>query len=196
MATISIEEIKSLRDETGVSVMQCKKALEEAGGDRAKAIVILRKKGGDAANKKSDRTLGAGVVASYVHANSNVASMVELQCETDFVAKNPEFKDLAYDIAMQIAATNPNFVTYEEVTEEAREKALEVFKPEVEGKPEEMKEKILNGKLEAYFREEVLMMQNFIKDQDLTIADLVNNAVQKFGEKVKVARFVCYRVLE
>ena len=193
---VTTDVIKQLRDETGVSVMQCKKALEEAGGDVAKAIVILKKKGADAAAKKADRTLNAGAIAAYVHATGTVGAMVEIACETDFVAKNPEFKQLAYDIAMHIAASKPEFLKKEDITAEARELAASVFEKETEGKPKDMKEKILEGKLASYFGERVLLEQPFIKNPEMTIAGLVAGAVQKFGEKTEIIRFVRFGVLE
>ncbi len=184
-----MEEIKALRDQTGISVMQCKKALEEAKGDVEKALILLRKKGSEIAAKKSDRTLGAGVVQAYIHAGS-VGAMIELSCETDFVAKNEDFKKLAYEIAMQVAATNPLFLRYDEVTDEAKTAAREVFTKEIEGKPEDMKEKIMEGKLMSYFGEKVLLEQAYIKDPKLTITNLIESAIQKFGEKIEVTRFV------
>ena len=193
---VTTDDIKKLRDETGVSVMQCKKALEEAGGDVAKAIVILKKRGADAAGKKADRVLHAGVIASYVHATGNVGAMVELACETDFVAKNPEFKQLAYDIAMHIVASKPEFLKKEDITKEALDIALSVFEKEVAGKAKDMKEKILEGKLSAYFSEHVLLDQPFIKNPDLLVSELIGGAVQKFGEKMELVRFVRFGVLE
>ena len=194
MATITSDQIKELRESTGVSVMQCKKALEEAGGDMAKALVILKKKGAEASAKKSDRTLNATQIAAYIHATGTTGVMIELACETDFVARNPEFKQLAYDIAMHIAASKPEFVKKEEITADARAVAESVFAKEVEGKPAEMKAKILEGKLSAYFSERVLLDQPFIKNPELTIAGLISQAVQKFGEKIEVVRFVRYGV--
>lgn len=187
---ITTEQVKELRDKTGLSIMQCKKALEEAGGDIEKAIVILRKASGGVASKKSDRTLGAGVVASYIHGGGSVGAIVELSCETDFVAKNEEFKAIAYDIAMQVAATDPQFLKMEDITPESKKSAVEVFSAEVEGKPEDMKEKILEGKLNSYFGERTLMEQDFIKNPELKIKDLITGAVQKFGERIEVRRFV------
>jgi elongation factor Ts len=192
---ITTEQIKALRDETGISVMQCKKALEEADGDKEKALILLRKKGGDIASKKSDRTLGAGVIASYIHGNGNVGTLIELSCETDFVSKNEEFKALAYDIAMHITATNPQFVKFEEVGEEDKNRAREVFTKDLEGKPEAMKEKIMEGKLSSYFGEKVLLEQPYIKNPDLTVNALIQSAIQKFGEKIEVARFTRFSVL-
>lgn len=191
---ITTEQIKELRDLTGVSIIQCKKALEEAGGDKEKALVILRKKSGDIAAKKSDRTLGAGVIASYVHGNGNVGTMIELSCETDFVSKNEEFRALAYDIAMHITASNPQFLRREDVTDEAKTTVREVFEKEVADKPEAMRAKILEGKMNAYFNEKTLLEQPFIKNPDLTIAALLHSAVQKFGEKTEITRFVRFAV--
>jgi elongation factor Ts len=185
---ITTIQLKELRDATGISVMQCRKALEEADGDMEKAKIILTKKGGEAAAKKSDRELGAGVIGSYVHTTGEVAALVHLACETDFVAKNEEFVALARSIAMQVAAQNPQFITRAEVSEEAMVKAREVFLEEVKDKPADIQEKILAGKLDAYFKDRVLMEQPFIKDGEKTIGDLVNSAIQKFGENTVIAR--------
>ncbi|MCA9363091.1 elongation factor Ts [Candidatus Kaiserbacteria bacterium] len=185
---ISSAQIKELRDSTGISVMQCKKALEEAEGDMEKAIIILKKKRSEAADKKSDRELGAGAVGTYVHNTNEVAAMVLLASETDFVSKNEEFIALAKEIAMHVAATNPTYITKEEIPAEAIEKAKEVFAPELEGKPEEMKEKIMEGKLASYFKDQVLSEQDFIKNPDTTIGEMVTGAVQKFGENVSIAQ--------
>jgi len=187
---ITMDQIKALRDKTGISVMQCRKALEEAGGDEEKALVLLQKKGAEIAAKKSDREFGAGVVASYIHANGSIGAMVQLVSETDFVSNNDEFKTLARDIAMQVSATNPEFTKKEEVDEAAQAKAKEVFQAEVEGKPENLKGQILAGKLDAYFKDKILLEQPFIKNPDVTIKQLIENAIQKFGERIEVARFV------
>jgi elongation factor Ts len=184
---ITSAQIKELRDKTGISVMQCKKALEEAGGDMDKALIILKKKRSEAAEKKSDRELGAGAVGTYTHNTNEVASMVLLSCETDFVAKNEEFIALAKDIAMHVAALNPKFISRDEVDAVALQKAKEVFAEEVKDKPAEMQEKILEGKLSSYFKEQILLEQPFIKNGDVTIGELVNGAVQKFGENVVVS---------
>lgn len=191
-----MEQVKTLRDRTGVSIMQCKKALEETGGDIEKAIIILRKKGAAAAEKKNDRTLGAGVIAAYVHSTGTVGAMVELSCETDFVSRNPEFKALAYEIAMHVAAAKPEYLRTEDVPAEAKERAKEVFAKDVEGKPAEMREKIMEGKLKAYFDERVLLEQNYIRNPDVTIRELVEGAIQKFGEKTELSRFVRLGVAE
>lgn len=183
------EEIKALRDETGVSVMQCKKALEEAGGDMEKAKVILRKISAQIAGKKADRTLGAGVVSAYTHAGGSVVGVVVLGCETDFVSKNEEFSKLAYDIAMHVAAMAPQFKTKEDVQESDVKAAKEVFAKEAANVPEAAREKALEGKLDNYLKEKVLLEQSFVKDQSLTIRQLIEKAVQKFGEKIEVIRF-------
>lgn len=192
MKAITTDEIKALRDKSGVSVMQCKKALEEADGDMQKALVLLRKKSADIASKKAERTLKAGVIGSYVHSSGNVGAMVVLLCETDFVAKNEEFKKLAYDIAMHVTATNPEFLKKEEITEDDKEKVKAAFAKEIEesGKPEAVKTKMMEGKLESYFNEKILLEQNFIKDQSITINGLIESAIQKFGEKTEIAKFV------
>ncbi len=193
---ISTEQVKELREETGVSVMQCKKALEEAGGSMEKALVILRKLGSGIGAKKSDRTFGAGTIQAYIHANGDVGTMVELNCETDFVANNDEFKTLARDIAMHATATNPKFVKKEDITEADKKIAVEVFGAEVKGQPEVVRAKILEGKLSAYFADLVLLDQPFIKNPDVTIQGLIDAAMQKFGEKTAVGRFVRFKVLE
>lgn len=192
---ITTEQIKDLRDKTGVAVIQCKKALEEAGGDMEKALIILRKKSGEMALKKGDRTFGAGTIQAYIHANGSVGAMVELVCETDFVSGNDEFKTLARDIAMHVAASNPKFLKKEEIDEKSRMTAKEVFEAEVKDKPKEMQEKILAGKLDTYFAEQVLLNQAFIKNPELTIEGLISSAIQKFGEKIEVARFARFKVL-
>lgn len=193
---ISMDQIKELRDETGVAVMQCKKALEDAGGDMDKARMALRKKSGEIAAKKGDRTLGSGVVAAYIHGNNSVGAMVELACETDFVAKNEEFKQLAYEIAMHVAASNPKYRVESDITEEDKAKAVSFFEDEVSkmDKPEAIKAKALQGKLDVYFKEQVLMHQPFVKNPELTIGDLIKNAVQKFGENTELVRYARFSV--
>lgn len=191
---ITTEQVKELREKTGISIIQCKKALEEAEGDMEKAIIILQKKSGAVADKKSDRDLKAGTVQSYIHNSGNVGAMVLLSSETDFVAKNEEFIKLAYDIAMHITASNPKFTTEEDITEEEVNKAKEVFEKEVEGKPEKMKEQILKGKIDSYFKDKVLLKQQFIKDPNNTIEDLIKGAIQRFGERIQISEFARFGV--
>lgn len=183
------EEIKALRDETGVSIMQCKKALEEAGGDIEKAKVILRKASAAIATKKADRELGAGVAAAYVHAGGAVVGAVVLACETDFVSKNEEFGKLAYDIAMHVAAMKPQFKTREDVKDADVRAAKEVFAEEAANVPEAKRDIAVQGKLDAYLKERVLLEQPFVKNGDMTVRELIDTYVQKFGEKIEVVRF-------
>lgn len=193
---ITTEQIKELRDMTGVSVMQCKKALEESGGDKEKALLALRKKSSDIAAKKGDRELGAGVVESYIHSNKTVGALIELSCETDFVARNEEFVTMARDIAMHITATNPEYTDETQITDEVRAKVIEMFNKEVadSGKPADIQAKMMEGKLAAYFAERTLLAQPFVKNPDITIQELINGGVQKFGEKIAVSRFVRFSV--
>ncbi len=169
--------------------MQCKKALEEAGGDIEKAKIILRKQSAAIASKKSDRALGAGIAAAYTHAGGQVVGAVVLACETDFVSKNEAFGKLAYDIAMHVAAMNPIFRSREDVRDEDLKAAREVFADEVKNVPEAAREKALQGKIDSFLKERVLLDQPFVKDQSVTIRELIDSAVQKFGEKVEIVRF-------
>ncbi len=182
------DEVKALRDETGVSIMQCKKALEEAGGDAEKAKVILRKQSAAIASKKADRTLGAGITAAYTHAGAQVLGAVVLACETDFVSKNEEFQKLARDIAMHIAAMSPQFIARNQVKEIDLTKAREVFESEAVNVKEDMRAKAVEGKLDAFIKEKILLEQPFVKDPSLTIQQLIDAGVQKFGEKIEVVR--------
>ncbi len=193
---VTTAQIKELREATGVSMMQCKNALEEADGDMDKARIILQKLSSKAASKKADRDLGAGIVSTYLHGGGNVGTMIELLCETDFVSKNEHFQTLAKDIAMQVAATNPQYVRSSEIDDIAQTKAKEVFQNEIQDKPVEMQEKILEGKLNAYFKEQVLLNQDFIKDPTKTISQLIEEAIQKLGERVEIGRIARFSVVE
>ena len=185
---ISIDVVKALREKTGLSVMQCKKALEETDGDIDKAEGVLRKRSSEAADKKSDREIGAGAVGMYLHDNA-IGSMVLISCETDFVSKNPEFEQLARELAMQVAATNPSYLSEDDIVAEEKEAAFAVFKEEVKDKPADMQEKILAGKMDSYFRDFVLLNQSYIKEESKTIKQLVDEASQKFGERVEISKF-------
>ncbi len=168
--------------------MQCKKALEEAGGDVEKAKVILRKASAAIAAKKADRELGSGVAAAYVHAGGAVIGAIVLACESDFVAKNPEFSKLAYDIAMHVAAMNPKFIKKDDVKDADVAAAKAVFQDEAKDRPKEMQAKIVQGKLDAFLADKILMDQPFVKNGELTIQKLIDQHVQKFGEKMQVVR--------
>lgn len=186
---ITTEMIKALRDETSVSVMQCKKALEESGGDIEKAKVILRKISATIAGKKSDRELGAGIAAAYTHAGGAVVAAVVLACETDFVSKNEDFTKLAKDIAMHIAAMAPQFKTRDDVKEEDIRAAKEVFAEEAANVPAEKRDMVVQGKIDSYLKDRVLLEQPFIKNPEVTIRELIDTGMQKFGEKIELVRF-------
>ena len=187
-----MDQVKELREKTGISIMQCRKALEDSNGDMDKAMVYLQKKGAETAAKKSERTLKSSRVIAYVHGGGTVGVMIELCSESDFVSKHEDFHKLAHDIAMQIAATNPAYLKKEDIDEIEKTKVLEAFADEVKDKPEAMREKILNGKLDAFFSERILLEQAYIKDPSVTINNLIEGAIQKFGEKIEIARFVRY----
>lgn len=191
---ITTEDIKALRERTGLSVMDCKNALEQVDGDMEKALIVLRKKSSAVAAKKSERKLGAGVVQAYVHASNDVGSLVLLSCETDFVAKNTEFMELARNIAMHATATNPQFISRDNVKEENIAKAKQLFEDEAKDKPEDKRAKIVEGKLNSYLQDQVLLEQPYIKDPQHTINDLVEQATQKFGERIEVSECVRFSV--
>lgn len=191
---ITIDQIKALREKTGVSMQACKKALEETNGDEQKAIDVLRKKGETKAVERGERVAGEGAVVSYVHTTGKIGVLVQLSCETDFVGRSEDFQLLGKDIAMHIAASNPLHLSPEEVLPELIEKEREIWKAQLakEGKLEAMVSKIMEGK-ERKFREEVsLLKQPFVKNPDLTIEKLLSDAVLKLGENIKVIRFTRY----
>lgn len=198
MAQVTTDQIKKLRTMTGAGMMDCKKALEENGGDVEKAIEYLRKKGAATAAKRADKETNQGVVEAYVHAGGRIGAMVELNCETDFVAKTPEFKALAHDIAMQIAAMSPRYISREEIEKETLEKETEIYKTQAqnEGKPAAIAEKIAQGRLEKFFEEVCLLEQSFIKDSGKTIQDLLDEATARVGEKISIRRFMRYHLGE
>jgi len=198
MAVITSDIVKSLREKTGAGMMDCKRALEESNGDMEKATDYLRKKGQAVAAKRSEREANQGVVEAYIHAGGRIGAMVELNCETDFVAKTPEFKQLAHDIAMQIAAMSPIFVSKEDVDEVTLNKEIEIYKAQAvnEGKKPEIAEKIAQGRLDKYYQEVCLLEQSFIKDSGKTIKDLLSDATGKVGEKIGVRRFHRYQLGE
>ena len=189
---VDSKTVMQLRAQTGAGVLEAKKALEETGGDIAAAIDYLRKSGALKAAKKSDRATNEGVVHAYIHGGGKVGVLVEVLCETDFVARNPEFQELAHDIAMQIAATNPFYVKPEDVPAELVEKEKSIYVEEVVGKPANIVEKIVQGKLDKWYSDVCLMRQLFIKDEDLTIEDVVKAKIAKLGENIQVRRFVRY----
>lgn len=198
MAEVTIEKIKELREKTGAGINDCKKALEETKGDMEKAFDYLREKGIASAAKKSLRTAREGVIFSYIHSNEKLGVLLEINCETDFVARTEDFKELAKDVAMQIAAMNPLYIKREDVPNEVIEKEKEIYRVQLKDskKPENVIEKIVNGKLEKYFSEVCLLEQPFIKDDKKTIDSLIKEKIAKLGENIVVRRFVRFVVGE
>jgi elongation factor Ts len=194
--TISAQDVKVLRDRTGAGMMDCKAALTETGGDMEKAIDLLRTKGAAKAAKRAERKASEGAIGTYVHHNGKVAVMVELNSETDFVAKNPEFRELAKDLAMHIASAAPIAVSAADIPAADVERERGVYMAQVaeEGKPENIRGKIVEGKLQKWFKESTLLEQPFVKDQERTIKDLIDGLSAKTGEKISVARFVRFQV--
>jgi elongation factor Ts len=190
--------VRELRDKTGAGIMDCKRALAETGGDLNNAISYLRQKGLGAAAKKADRVAADGAVGAYVHPGGKIGVLVEINCETDFVARTTEFQSLLKDIAMQIAAANPRYVRREDVSTDEIENEREIYHRQgVEsGKPEKVIEKIVDGKMERFFSEVCLLEQAFIKDPDHKVADIVNDVVARLKEKIEVRRFVRYHLGE
>lgn len=188
---VSAEQVKNLREKTGAGMMDCKKALVEANGDFDKAVDLLREKGLAKAAKKADRVASEGLVVSYIHGNGRIGVLLEVNCETDFVARNEEFKALCHDIAMQVAASNPEYVSRDEVPEEILEKEKSILRAQAlnEGKPEKIVEKMVEGRLEKFYQENCLLDQAFIKDQDVNVQQVVNEAIAKLGENMTVRRF-------
>ena len=196
--SISAKDVKELRDRTGAGMMECKGALSEAGGDMEKAIDILRAKGAAKAAKRSVREASEGAVGSYVHMGGKIGVLVEINCETDFVARNEEFQKLVRDVAMHIAAANPSAVRREEIDAETIERERGVYREQMKesGKPEHIWDKIVEGKLEKFYAEAALMEQPFVKNPDQTVAQLITEASSKTGENIVVRRFTRYTLGE
>lgn len=183
-----LEKIKILREETGAPLGKCKEALEKEGGDLEKAKVYLRKMGAGLLEKKRGTVTGEGIIEGYVHFNGRVGALVELRSETDFVAKNPEFKKLAHEIALQVATMNPLFISLEHIPAEIIEEKRAEFSEDIKDKPEKIKEEIIQGRLKKWAEEVCLLDQIYIKDENLRIRDLINEYANKFGEKIEVRR--------
>ncbi len=191
-----IEKIKKLREKTGISVMECKKAIEEAGGDLSQAEKILRKAKRRLAAKKKGRTTGEGVIASYIHANKKMGSLVQVNCETDFVSKSKRFQKLAEALAMQVAAMNPLFVSEEDIPEEVLQEKKETIKEKMKEKekPADIINKIAEGKISKWKNQVCLLRQEFIKDSDKSVKDLVQSAIAEIGENITIERFTRYEI--
>ena len=197
-ANISAQLVKELREKTGAGVMDCRAALIEASGDLEEAVGILRKKGQVAAAKKAQRATTEGLVTSYIHAGGKIGVLVEIDCESDFVARTDDFQRLTHDVAMHIAALDPHFLRREEVTAEVLDEKRQTYLEEAKaaGKPEPVIEKIVSGKMEKFYEENCLYEQHFIKDEGLTIKELVDQAIAKLGENIAIRRFARFKVGE
>jgi elongation factor Ts len=195
---ISAKLVKELRDRTGAGMMECKKALVEAKGNLAEAEIILRKHGIASASKKSARTTRQGIVSSYIHPGAQIGVLVEVNCESDFVARTDDFQGLVKDLAMQIAAADPQFIRKEDVTAELLDKERDIQRGRAlqEGKPEKMLDKIVEGRLQKFYEEVCLYEQPFIRENSTTVADLIKAAIAKLGENISVSRFVRFKVGE
>lgn len=196
MAEITAQMVKQLRDQTGAGMMECKAALKEADGNMGEAEVILRKRGIAAAAKKATRTTRQGMIGTYVHQGSQLGVMVEVNCESDFVARTEDFSQLVHDVAMQIAAADPRYLRREDIPQEVIDKELDIQKARArgEGKPEAAIEKIITGRMNKFFEEVCLLEQPFIREEKLKIEDLIKARIAKLGENISIARFVRFKV--
>jgi elongation factor Ts len=196
MAEITAALVKQLRERTGAGMMECKKALVEANGDIEKAVDVLRKQGAASAAKKSTRSTKQGVIGSYIHHGNQLGVLVEVNCESDFVARTDDFQTLVQDVAMQIAAADPQFIRKEDVPAEALEREKDIARERArnEGKPEKILDKIVEGRLAKYYEEVCLYEQPFIRENTVTIADLIKQKIAKLGENISVARFARFKV--
>jgi len=193
---ITTDLIKKLREKTNAPMMDCKKALEESSGDMEIAVDILRKRGQIVALKKAGRCAKEGVIGSYIHSNSKIGVLLEVNCETDFVARNENFKQFVKDVSMQVAATSPSYVSREEVPGHILERKKNVLKESVKNKPENVVEKIIQGKLEKFYSETCLLDQPFVKNDKITIKDYLNELIGKIGENILIRRFVRFQIGE
>jgi elongation factor Ts len=196
--TISAQQVKQLRDKTGAGMMECKKALVDVDGDVDAAIKVLRERGLAAASKRASKDTREGIIGEYVHAGGKLGVIVEVNCETDFVARTPEFQGLVRDLAMQVAASNPLFVSRDEVPADILERESEIFRNQAlaEGKPEHIADKIVEGRLKKYYSEVCLLEQPFIKDSDMTIEEFLKSKIATIKENIAVRRFVRFEVGE
>ena len=196
LVKISAKDVASLRAQSGAGMMDCKNALTEAGGDIAKALDALRTKGIASAEKRSDRSASEGIVANYMHFNGRIGVMVEVNCETDFVARTDDFAELARDIAIHVASANPMGLNEEDIPADIVSRERSIYEQQVaeQGKPEKFREKIVDGKIKKFFSERVLLQQAFVKDDKKTIGDLVTEAAARLGENVRVKRFVRFEI--
>src|SRR6202045_412072 len=197
-ANVSAQLVKELRDRTGAGFTACREALVESGGDLEQAINVLRKKGQAAAQRKAQRATSEGLVGCYIHAGGKIGVLVEVDCESDFVARTEDFQRLCHDVAMHIAALDTRYVRREEVTQEILDREREIYKAQARatGKPEPVIEKIVNGKMEKFYEENCLYEQHFIKDESVTVGELVSQMIHKLGENISIRRYVRFKVGE
>ena len=196
MANISAAMVKQLREKTGAGMMDCKNALSDVEGDVEKAIELLRKKGLATAQKRAGRALSEGIIQSYIHMTGKLGVLVEVNCETDFVAKNEDFQEFTKNLAMHIAATNPLGITPEDISQEIVEKEKEIYRAQALdlGKPENVIDKIVEGKINKFYQESCLLNQPYVRDTDISVADLLNQMIAKIGENISIKRFVRYQI--
>lgn len=195
---IDAKTVKALREKTGAGMMDCKKALQEAGGDEEKAVDLLREKGLAAAARRAGRSTNQGIVDSYIHLGGKIGVLVEVNCETDFVARNDDFREFVRNICLQVAATNPLYMSREDVPEQILDKERQIIKTQAlnEGKPEKVIDKIVEGRLEKYYRENCLLEQAFVKDEDITVNELLTDLIARIGENIVIRRFSRFEVGE
>lgn len=198
MATITADMVKQLRDKTAAGMMDCKQALAECGGDMEKAIDFLRKKGLATAAKRAGRSMSEGIIVPYIHTGGKIGVLVEVNCETDFVAKNEDFQEFAKNIAMHVAAMSPVGIKPEDVPPELVDREKEIYKAQAleMGKPEKMLDKIVEGKLNKFFKDSCLLNQAYVKDPNVTVGDLLNELIAKIGENISIKRFVRFQIGE
>jgi elongation factor Ts len=198
MSTINAKMVMQLREKTGAGIMDCKQALTECNGDMDSAVDFLRKKGLATAAKRAGRAMTEGVIQAYIHMDGKLGVLVEVNCETDFVAKNEDFNTFAKNLAMHIAATNPVAIRPEDVPEEMINKEKEIYRAQVleMGKPEKIADKIVDGKLQKYFKENCLLNQAYVRDPEITVEDLLNDMIAKIGENISIKRFARFRIGE
>jgi elongation factor Ts len=198
MTTITAEMVKKLRDKTGAGMMDCKQALTESGADLEKAVDFLRKKGLATAAKRAGRAMSEGLIQTYVHTGGKLGVMVEINCETDFVAKSDDFQEFAKNVAMHIAAINPLAIVAEDIPAEVLAREKEIYRAQAQetGKPANVMDKIIDGKMNKFFKDNCLLQQAFVKNPDITVADLLNELIAKIGENISIKRFVRFQIGE
>jgi elongation factor Ts len=195
---IDAKVVKALREKTGAGMMDCKKALQETGGDEEKAVDVLRERGLSAAAKRSERAANQGIIDSYIHMGGKIGVLVEVNCETDFVARNDEFRGFVRNICLQVAATSPAYLKKEDVPQSILDKESQIIRAQAlnEGKPEKIIDKIVEGRLDKYYREHCLMEQSFVKDEDISISELLTDLIAKIGENIVIRRFTRFEIGE